>query len=157
MITISFLGLDPYTSQHISRDIYAKLAAIFKCDPEQIIVYAPESMLFHNGVDQTLWHALIHVNAPKTYRPYQAQAAEFLLKAVQAHIIHGAVEFYYYEAGDRIESHDAAYPRFVTEANLVNVEADDEHDDEREVFQGDVFSQVNLDSVYANSDKTKKK
>jgi len=157
MITISFLGLDPYTSQHISKDIYTKLAAIFQCDPEQIIVYAPESMLFHNGVDQTLWHALIHVNAPKIYRPYQAQVADLLLKVVQTHIIHAAIEFYYYEAGDRIESHDDEYPRFVTEANLVNVEEDGEQEDEREIYQGDVFSKVNLDSVYPNTEKTKKK
>jgi hypothetical protein len=157
MITISFLGLDPYTSQHISKDIYTKLAAIFHCDPEQILVYAPESMLFHNGVDQTLWQALIHVHAPTSYRTFQAQVADFLLKTVKTHIIHGAIEFYYYDAADRIESHDQEYPRFVTESNLVNVEEHEELDEEREVYQGDVFSKVNLDSINKMSEKSKKK
>ncbi len=143
MITISFLGLDPFTSEHLSKDIFAPLAAIFDCPTEDIIVYAPESFLFHNGVDQTLWHALIHVHAPQKYRDKQAEVAQYLLKKVKEHVIHSTVEFYYYDETDRYQSRDALYPNYVTEANAVNVE--NEQETTQEVYQGDVFSSLNLD------------
>lgn len=156
MITITFLGLDPYTAQHISKDLYVKLGEVFHCQPEEIIVIGSEAMLFHNGVDQTLWHSLIHVNAPSSYQQYQAAVAKLLLSAIQTHIIHGAVEFYYYEPSNRIESLDDQYPRYVTESNLVNVEHADE-EEQQEIYQGDAFSGVKIDIAVSETSKSKKK
>ena len=138
MITISLLGLDPFLAQRVSHDIHEKLMELFGCHSEDLLVYGPESYLFHDGVDQTNWHALILVKAPIRYEKAQAAVAAFLVKHLQEQVIHVVIEFEYYEEKFRVASYNPDYPRFVSEANQVEV-ITPKQDTSKEVYQGDVF------------------
>jgi len=154
MITISILGLDPFISEHYSADIHKKAAKLFGCSVEDIIVHAQESFLYHNGVDQTSWHTIIHVHAPSKYRSVAPQVAAYLLQALKGHIVHGAVEFYYFDESDRYESFDDTYPRYVTSAN--EVEPVVAASEEQQVYLGDAFKGVKLDQKGSQDPKVKK-
>jgi hypothetical protein len=140
MITISLLGLDPYVSQHVSQAIHAQLVKLYDLESDDVLVYAPESFLLHNGVDQTSWHTIAHIHAPAQLKSKQNAVAAYLLKYLKTQVIHVAIEFYYYEPGDRYQDYDKDYPKFVTEANQVAVEEPPETE-EREIYQGDVFAE----------------
>ncbi len=140
MITISLLGLDPYISQHVSKAIHGQLVKLLALENEELFVYAPESFLLHDGVDQTSWHTIAHVHAPIQFKAKQNAVAAYLLKYLKTQVIHAAVEFYYYEPGDRYQDYDQDYPKFITESNQVQLtEPPDE--EAAEVYQGDVFAQ----------------
>jgi hypothetical protein len=138
MITISLLGLDPFLAQRVSHDIHKKLVGLFGCHSEDLLVYGSESYLFHDGVDQTNWHALVHVKAPIRYEKVQASVADYLVKRLQEQVIHIAIEFEYYDPKLRVASYNPDYPRFVNEANQVEVITPKKHVID-EVYQGDVF------------------
>mgnify|MGYP006982724032 FL=1 len=68
MITISVLGLDQFVVGHYSKEHTANLAELFETDSDEINFYAPSSMIFHNGVEQTSWNVEIRVLAECKYR-----------------------------------------------------------------------------------------
>ncbi len=142
MITISILGLDQYVVGHYSGENTAKLARLFETKPENINFYAPESFLFHDGIEQTSWNTLVRVHAPARCRKVQDLVAKYLLATLVDITIHLAVEFYYYEESDRYEKINKDYPRFITEANMVTAEDDLEEEEETpELFEGNVFAE----------------
>jgi len=153
MITISVMGLDPFICEHYSAAIHKRLPQLFGCAADELIVYAPESFLFHNGVDQTSWHTIVHVHAPSKYREKQARVAAYILRSLKDHIVHGAVEFYYFEEGDRYEAFDETYPRFVTAANEVAL--DEPEEEAKDVYLGDVFADVALEQPQEKRPKRK--
>ena len=65
MITISFLGLDQFVVGHYSKDHTANIANLFETDEASINFYAPNSMMFHAGVEQTSWNVQIIVRAQR--------------------------------------------------------------------------------------------
>ena len=143
MITISILGLDQYVVGHYSADHTAKLAKLFETTSDHIYFYAPESFLFHDGVEQTSWNTLVRVNAPAKFRKLQDVVAKYLLNTMSDITIHCAVEFSYYQEGDRYEKINKDYPRFITDANIVAVDDEaEESDDPDELYEGNVFAEL---------------
>ncbi len=142
MITISILGLDQYVVGHYSGENTAKLARLFETKPENINFYAPESFLFHDGIEQTSWNTLVRVHAPVRCRKVQDLVAKYLLATLEGITIHVAVEFYYYQETDRYEKVNKDYPRFITEANMVTAEDDEEEEEENpELYEGNIFKE----------------
>ena len=143
MITISLLGLDPFISQQVSASIMKPLCQALGCSKDEIMVFAPEGFLFHGADDQTDYHVLARVSAPKRYMAQQDKAATAITSGLQRHAIHVAVEFSYFEDKDRYEAFSADYPRFLNDANTVEAKAGDPKR-VTDVYQGDVFSEKNL-------------
>jgi hypothetical protein len=135
MITICVLGLDQYVVGHYSKDNTANLANLFEIEEEQINFYAPESMVFHKGVEQTSWNTIVIVKAPSRAEVVEAKVADYLIKTLSEFTINLEVEFEYFEEGHHYEHVNASYPRFIAESNLVDVEGtsgEDESDDSDE-------------------------
>jgi hypothetical protein len=141
MITISLLGLDPYISQHVSKAIHGQLVQLYELGNEEIFVYAPESFLLHDGIDQTSWHTIARIHAPIQFKSRQNAVAAYLLKYLKTQVIHVAIEFYYYEPDDRYQDYDNDYPKFITEVNQVAIE-DPGEAEPAEIYQGDVFAET---------------
>ncbi|HAV20124.1 MAG TPA: hypothetical protein DCX17_03765 [Firmicutes bacterium] len=152
MITIAIIGLDPFIAERISHDIHARLAKIYATD--DILVAASESYLFHDGVDQTDYHAFIQVFAPSKFRLSQDEVAKYLLTLIREHIIHGAIQFHYFEMEDRYATYDELYPRYVTSANAVKVQPI-EASKVSDVFQGDIFAEENKKTAKSPKNKNK--
>ena len=149
MITLTIYGLDQYIVGRLSREMTHNLADLYEVSEDDINFIAPANMVFHNGVEQTSWNALIRVNAPKKVMVLQEDAAHLIMEMVQGPTINVAVEFYYYSEDNRYEKINEDYPRFITDDNLVDVEDYDEEtqyiegDGKDEVFTGDIFKNFN--------------
>lgn len=149
MITLTIYGLDQYIVGRLSKDMTHNLADLYEVSEDDINFIAPANMVFHNGVEQTSWNALIRVNAPKKVMVLQEDAAHLIMEMVQGPTINVAVEFYYYSEDNRYEKINEDYPRFITDDNLVDVEDYDEEtqyiegDGKDEVFTGDIFKDFN--------------
>lgn len=144
MITITINGLDQFVVGRLSRDLTKSLANLYEVKEEDINFVAPNSMVFHDGVEQTSWHVLVTVSAPKKVQVIQKQVAEFLIESIKDVAIHVEVLFAYYLADEHIERINHDYPRFITEENIVNVdeEADHNHEDDDELYDGDIFNEL---------------
>ena len=118
MITISFLGLDQFVVGHYSKEHTANLANLFEADPDALNFFAPNSMLFHEGVEQTSWNVLVIVRAPEKYRPLEGKVADYLLKTVVDFAVNVELEFEYFEPGRHYEHFNPDYPRYMKESNI---------------------------------------
>jgi hypothetical protein len=136
MITISILGLDQFVVGHYSKDHSANLVNLFECDEEDLNFYAPNSMVFHNGVEQTSWNTIINVLAPCKYQKMEANVADYLLKTFSEFSINVEVNFAYFEEENHYEKINDDYPRYIREDNIVTTDEkeqlDDSDDDDEE-------------------------
>ena len=160
MITVTIYGLDQFVVGRLSQEMTPSLARLYEVDEDEINFVAPENMVFHNGVEQTSWNVIIHVNAPMKVSVLQDDVARLILASIGDVAIHKTIEFYYYSQDNRYTKYNEDYPRYITEENTVNYddeyededECDDEdcechhhHHDEDELFTGDIFEGIDLD------------
>lgn len=136
MVTISIYGLDQYTIGHYSKDHTKNLANLFEVSEDNVSFYAPDAYVFHNGVEQTSWNAIVKVNAPEHCESNEKAIAKYLIETLKEFSVHLQVEFYYYRSHHHYEHINKDYPRFIKEDNLVNVEEDDY---DGELYEGNIF------------------
>ena len=136
MITIRIYGLDSYAVGHYSKDHTENLAQLFETKEENICFVASDEFVFHKGVEQTSWQALVTVIAPEKYEPLESKIATYLLKKLTEFSIHVQIVFEYFHGHHEHEFTNKDYPRYIKEDNLVNVEEEDEDD---ELYEGNIF------------------
>ena len=141
MITISILGLDQYAIGTYSAEHTKNLANLFEIKTSDISFYAPNCFMYHEGVDQTSWNTLIRIHAPRQFDQFEHKITTYLFKTLADIAINIAVEFYYYDQNNRHERINKEYPRFITDANVVEIEDKHEHDDD-ELFDGNIFEGI---------------
>ena len=135
MITIRIYGLDSYAVGHYSKDHTENLAQLFETKEENICFVASDEYVFHKGVEQTSWQALVTVIAPEKYEPLEDKVAMYLLKTLTEFSIHVQLVFEYFHGHHEHEFTNKDYPRFIRDENLVNVEEDDDD----ELYEGNIF------------------
>ena len=148
MISLTVYGLDQFVVGKLSREMTSALADLYECDKEEILFIAPENMVFHNGVEQTSWNALVKVDAPKKVSVLQEDAARLIMNMVKGPTIHVQVVFIYFSQDNFYENLNDDYPRYIENENLVNFDEDyDENIEEGEgddqIFTGDIFKDFN--------------
>ena len=148
MISLTVYGLDQFVVGKLSREMTSALADLYECDKEEILFIAPENMVFHNGVEQTSWNALVKVDAPKKVSILQEDAARLIMNMVKGPTIHVQVVFNYFSQDNFYENLNDDYPRYIENENLVNFDEDyDENIEEGEgddqIFTGDIFKDFN--------------
>ena len=136
MIIITVYGLDQYTVGHYSKHHSENLAQLFETDVKNIAFVASDEYVFHHGVEQTSWQALVKVEAPEKYEVLEDKAAKYLLKTLSEFSIHVRVIFDYFHSHHEHEFINGSYPRYIKDDNLVNVEESDEDD---ELYEGNIF------------------
>ena len=136
MIIITVYGLDQYTVGHYSKYHTENLAQLFETTPENIAFIASDEYVFHNGVEQTSWQALVKVEAPEKYEVLEDKAAMYLLRTLKEFSIHVRVVFDYFHSHHEHEFVNKDYPRYIKDDNLVNVE---ESDEDEELYEGNIF------------------
>jgi len=152
MITVIIYGLDQFVVERLSAEMTKNLADLYEVDEDEINFVAPSNMVFHKGVEQTSWNALIHVHAPMKVSVLQNDAANLIIASIGELAIHKTVEFYYYPQDNRYVSLNKEYPRYITDENSVNYEEDccedddcDCHDydeEDEEIYTGDIFEGI---------------
>ena len=136
MITIRVNGLDSYAIGHYSKEHTENLAQLFETKEENIVFLTSDEFVFHKGVEQTSWQALVTVIAPEKYEPLEEKVAKYLLKTLTEFSIHVQIVFEYFHSHHEHEFTNKDYPRFIKDDNLVNVETEDDDD---ELYEGNIF------------------
>ncbi|MFA5283085.1 MAG: hypothetical protein WC366_00940 [Bacilli bacterium] len=154
MITISILGLDQYAIAYYAKNHTTKIANIYETHDDNISFYAPNSFVYHFGVEQNSWNALVRIHAPEKYKVFQEKIAKYIISTLIDVTINVAIEFYYYDSKNRYEKINSEYPRFITDANVVreasNFQDDEDDEDgacsdddyEEKVFGENIFKEV---------------
>ena len=122
MITFQILGLDQFVVGHYSKDHTANLAQLYESDESLINFYAPNSMVFHNGVEQTSWNTIVIVRAPEKYRPVESHIASYLIQTLSEFSVNLEIEFEYFSSSSRYEHVNDGYPRYISEDNIKETE-----------------------------------
>ena len=151
MITISILGLDQYVVGTYSKNHTKNLASLFETNLDNISFYAPNSYMFHNGVEQTSWNTLVRIHAPHKYEVLEKKVAKYILETLKEFTINLSIEFYYYEEEHRYAYNNEKYPHFLTEDNVVNVEEEELGEDE-ELFEGNIFEEFEKELKKSNKE-----
>lgn len=137
MITITIIGSDRYVVGEYSRDVTKKLASLLEVKQEEILFLAPEYYVYHNGVEQTSFQALIEVTLNEKFRPFEKVVAEFIEKTACEFVVHFSIRFIYFK--DKTYDHiNDQYPRYITDENEVLIE-DEEYDEDTEIYEGNIF------------------
>lgn len=144
MITITFYGLDQFVVGRLSRELTPYIAKLYEVDEDEVNFFAPQLMVFHKGTEQTSWNILIRVNAPKNTALVQEKMSELLLNGIGEVAIHIAVEFYYYDSAVRYTKINDAYPRYISEENIVGMDEEypedlEEGEEADQIYTGDIF------------------
>ena len=149
MITVTIYGLDQFVVGRLSREMTSALADIYECDKEEIIFIAPESMVFHNGVEQTSWNTVVKVDAPKKVAVLQDDVAKIIMQFIKGLSINVQVVFSYFSQDNFYEQLNADYPRYIENENIVNFEEErydediEEGEGDDQIFTGDIFKDFN--------------
>ena len=149
MITVTIYGLDQFVVGRLSREMTSSLADIYECDKEEIIFIAPESMVFHNGVEQTSWNTVVKVEAPKKVAVLQDDVAKIIMQFIKGLSINVQVVFSYFPQDNFYEQLNADYPRYIENENIVNFEEErydediEEGEGDDQIFTGDIFKDFN--------------
>lgn len=143
MVYIKVVGLDQFIVGRISRDYTAKIANLYEMDEDDINFVAPSCMIFHKGVEQTSWHIMINVLAPKKVMVLQDQMTELIKAAFKNVTINMDLVFSYYSEDDFDFVRNNDYPRYISDDNLVTDDIEYEDiEDEDDIFDGDIFESV---------------
>ena len=149
MINITIYGLDQFVVGRLSRELTPLVAKLYEVDEDEVNFIAPNAMVFHNGVEQTSWNILIEVSAPLKVSVLQDQMAELMLNGIGDVAIHKTIEFKYYSQDSRASKLNGAYPRYITEENIVGIDEDEDYGEREEgegeddIFTGDIFKDLN--------------
>ena len=160
MITIQVLGLDQFVVGHYSKEHTDPLAALFEVDENDLVFYAPNSMIFHKGVEQTSWNTVVNVLCSNRFAPKEKEVAAYILRTLSEFSINVQVVFSYFKEGSEYDHVNPTYPRYLQEDNLkeaeINVDYgipnvdydEDEEGDESAPASHDDGSPDDPDSIY---------
>ncbi len=139
MITVSLLGMDHYYAIDVTKKIHQRLVEIYRCKDEDLIFFAPESFLIHDGFEQTSFRLNIEVEAPETYIDKEKEVRDALFEALSDVAIHFRLLFRYFEPEHEYLKIDDTYPEYMNDNNVVKAEHD--HDEEEEEGSDEDYSE----------------
>lgn len=158
MIIISVLGLDQFVVGNYSKNHTSNIANLYETMEEDVNFSAPQSMIFHNGIEQTSWHTAVIVRAPRRFMPFEDKVADYLLDTLSTFSINIELTFSYFEEEHHYEHINDRYPRYIEHENLMEVHddyeeeeydgeepdprdrADLDYNDEHQLYLGDAFA-----------------
>ncbi|MCI5452193.1 hypothetical protein MR511_00380 [bacterium] len=149
MITIQIIGLDHFVVGQYSRENTGNIAQLFETKEDDVSFASTETVLLHQGVEQTSWNAVVWVHAPHKFEPFEKSVATYLMKTLANFCIHVEVEFDYYEDHAHYESINSSYPRFITADQVHDISEEceeEEYDEEEDVENADPRDRADLDA-----------
>lgn len=138
MINVVLKGIDIFLAKEFEEKLTSPLAKLMNVSEREIIVTGFDSMIFHNGVDQTSMHLCIDVECDKKYAHLEDKMATCILKLAKQFSIHTHLLFKYFESHHLHEEIDHQYPLYLDDTNIANIETS-QADENIEIFDGNVF------------------
>ena len=147
MIIISLLGMDSIYAIDVTKKLHKPLVEAFGCEENELMFFAPQSFLIHNGIEQTSFHLNIEIEAPYDYEDREQEIKAALIDNLSDVAIHLRIVFKYFDPERETLLLDETYPEYMTEDNTVKAahhhhdqEEIDEYDEEdEEPYIGDII------------------
>jgi len=133
MIIIKCFGVDPYVVSAYSKKYIPLVKKRFEI-ADEFIVIAPDEYIFHDGVEQTSWHAIIEVLISPNYRQIEKELAHALISYFSEEVVNVRLFFNYIDEKSFYTLENKDYPPFV-------VESGQEIEEEIEPYTGDIFEE----------------
>ncbi len=146
MVLVSLKGYDHIELINVAKPLHKGLAEILGCNREDLVFYAPEAFIIHEGVEQTSFFLDVEIQAPESMRGKEDEVFEFLKQTLQNTVIHFRLLFTYFDEANERVFFNEDYPRFMNDSNTVKVE---EHDHDHEHHHHEDFDY----SAYASDDE----
>lgn len=147
MVLVKVYGLDQYVVGNYAKEHTSKIADLLEINEEEIMFIAPNNYVFHKGVEQTSWNAVIEVIAEEKMHQLQEVVSKYLISTFKLFSINLHLLFTYYHSHHLVEHFNNEYPRFIKDENIVKIEEEKTEDiditDEEAVYTGNVFKDFN--------------
>ena len=140
MFILNLNGADVYLAGQIERSVIPALSKLLKIEENEIILYAVDGFIYHDGIDQTSYNLLVEVECAKEYEKSEKEVADLIFKHVKNYSIHTRLYFNYF-TGKVYESINEEYPLFLSSSNLVDISTEEEGNENAEVFDGNIFEE----------------
>lgn len=135
MIIISLLGMDHYNAIEVTKKLHDGLVSIYGCDDDELLFFAPESFLIHNGIEQTSFMLHIKVEAPEDYIDKEEEVKNFLSNSLTETAIHFHISFQYFAPEHEYLVTNEDYPLYMTDNNTVKATLNKEDYEEEQAFE----------------------
>ena len=152
MITIQVLGLDQFVVGRYSRENTPNLAQLYETEEENIVFYAPSSMVFHKGVEQTSWQTVVIIRAEEKYEPLEEEVTNYILNTLNLFSINVHVEFEYVHGHHCHDYVNSQYPRFLDMPEKSEDEYTLSFGEEPEAMEGDISIEEEHDHEHCHHD-----
>lgn len=160
MVFIKLYGADQFPAMDYCHVIEAALEKKVNLGTD-IAFICPDSFFVHKGQEQTSFHVLCEVLAPRSLKSKESAIAGILSESLKQLSVHSHIVFSYFDyEKDNI---DKDYPVYLTKDNMVKVDSGEEEGEEGEdseneggtdIFYGNAFSELD-DYVAAHPEMTK--
>lgn len=114
MIIIKCYGVDPYVTGAYSKKYIPLVKKRFEIDDEFIVI-APDEYIFHDGVEQTSWQAILEVIISPKYRAIEKDLAHALISYFSEEVVNIRLFFHYVEEQSFYTLENKDYPPFVVD------------------------------------------
>lgn len=139
MVNIITKGMDPFLAFEFDKKVSKKIAKLLKINDNDVNVIALESMIIHDGVDQSSMHLMVEVEFEKKYDKYEEEIFKIIKDVSKEFTIHLHVYFKYLEKEHCYENLDHQYPLYLDETNTVDVEETEVEDESINIYDGNAF------------------
>lgn len=152
MIIISLLGMDHYNAIDVTKKLHQGLVEIYGCEDDELLFYAPQSFLIHNGVEQTSFILHIDVDAPETYISKEEEVRDFLSESLTDIAIHFHFNFRYFAPEHEHLVANEDYPLYMTEDNMVKASVQDDDDFDTDDNFDEEYEEPYMDEIMEEFD-----
>lgn len=133
---IEILGIDPYRVAEISQSLQPHLLKLEGIREEHLLFLSAEATLYHKGVDQNTWIALVRLRLESHLKHHVETLMNLIKKALLEDTIHIQFDIQLIDPNLSHFALNPDYPIFVTEANEVELSSPQE---ETDIFLGNAF------------------
>jgi hypothetical protein len=138
-MNIVIQGLDRYVVERLSQAITIPLSRLTSTAITDIFFLANETIVYHQGVDQTSWWSFITIHLTPELQRFQQGIIDLFKEALQGQTIHMHFTWVYQPSLHITTVLDHDYPTFVTNTNQVEVSSTTSTM-EKDIYHGNAFS-----------------
>ncbi len=140
MVIVTIKGMDVYHIMKKTKELHPALVSLYNLkNEEDLIFYAQEGYVTHNGVDQTSFVLFVYIDADKEYKGKEKEVTRKIKQILSDTAIHFYFRFTYKDKDEELLLKDDSYPLYMKDDNMVKVDSDHDHDEEP--FMGDVIGE----------------
>lgn len=153
MIAVSLLGMDSYEAIKLSKKMHAKLVNAYSCRDEDLVFFAPDSFIIHDGVEQTSFRLNITVEAPVEYENKEREVRDIIFESLKDIAVHYRLLFTYFETEHEYVQIDDTYPEYMTEENMVKADDHDHDEDDEDENYDEEYNEPYMGDIIGEFDK----